>query len=60
MVPRIYDAKYWRARAAELRAVAEQACDPISKKTVLQIAEDYQRLAQNCRGSDDNQHNDAA
>ena len=51
----IYDAKYWRSRAAEIRAVAEGISDPISKNMLLQIEEDYNQLAEKSEGSEDNQ-----
>jgi hypothetical protein len=43
----IYDAKYWRAREAEIRILAEGMHDPISKQMMLQVADDYLELAQN-------------
>ena len=42
----IYDAKYWQARALELRAAGEEMRDPVSKQTILQIADDYDELVQ--------------
>ena len=36
---------YWRRRAAEARCAAEQMADMISKKTLLDIAEAYEKLA---------------
>jgi hypothetical protein len=36
---------YWRRRAAEARRAAEQMVDMISKKTLLDIAEAYEKLA---------------
>jgi hypothetical protein len=39
------DAKHWRRRAAEMRAVAKDIRDP-SKQTMLEIALGYDRLAQ--------------
>ena len=35
----------WRTRAREMRALADQASDDISKQMMLRIAEDYDRLA---------------
>jgi hypothetical protein len=50
MKTRVYDAEYWLTRAAEIRAVAEGMRDPISKQIMLQVAEDYQGLAEGARG----------
>ena len=36
---------HWRDRAREMRALADQANDNISKEMMLRIAEDYERLA---------------
>jgi len=40
------DPEHWRARAEEARSVAEQLSDPESKRTMLRIADDYERLAE--------------
>ena len=42
----INDPKHWRERAQEARVHAEQIADPESKKMMLKIAEDYEKLAQ--------------
>jgi hypothetical protein len=42
----IEDATHWRARARETRALADQMSDEVSRKTMLQIADDYDRLAE--------------
>jgi len=39
------DPAHWRRRAAESRSIAEQLDDPVQKKTMLEIAESYERLA---------------
>jgi hypothetical protein len=39
------DPEHWRSRAEEARTVAEQLTDPIAKAMMLQIAEDYDRIA---------------
>ncbi len=39
------DPKHWRERAQEARLHAEQIDDPISKRMMLQVAEDYEKLA---------------
>jgi hypothetical protein len=41
----INDFKHWRERAEKLRIVAESLSDPHSRATLLQIAEDYEKLA---------------
>jgi hypothetical protein len=41
----IEDANYWRGRAAETRAQAEQMPDAEAKRQLLQIAAIYERLA---------------
>jgi hypothetical protein len=38
--------EHWRARAKETRQLAEQEDNPRCKKLILQIADDYNRLAQ--------------
>ena len=35
----------YRQRAEELKVIAETTTDPKSKKTLLDIAEDYERMA---------------
>ena len=37
--------KYWRERAEEARAVADQMNDADSKRKMLRIAQDYKELA---------------
>jgi len=39
------DPKHWRERAEEARVHAEQISDPESKRMMLKIAEDYEKLA---------------
>jgi hypothetical protein len=39
------DPKHWRDRAEKARVHAEQMSDPESKRTMLGIAESYERLA---------------
>jgi hypothetical protein len=41
----INDPKHWLDRAKEARALAGQMNDPEAKRTMLGIAEDYERLA---------------
>jgi hypothetical protein len=40
------DAAHWRVRAAESRALAETIADAVSKRLMLEIAQDYEKLAQ--------------
>lgn len=37
--------KHWRARAEEARVVAQSLADAESKRMMLQVADDYDRLA---------------
>jgi hypothetical protein len=39
------DPAHWRRRATESRSIAEKLDDPVQKKTMLEIAESYERLA---------------
>jgi hypothetical protein len=41
----IDNSNHWRERAQEARHLAEQERDPLCKRMILQIAEDYDRLA---------------
>jgi hypothetical protein len=42
----INDPKHWRDRAEEIRTLADDMHDEISRQMMLRIAEDYERLAQ--------------
>jgi hypothetical protein len=44
-VPLLNDAKHWRERAEEARAVAESLKDPHARRMMLGIAQAYQKLA---------------
>jgi hypothetical protein len=46
MEPDIYDPELWRHRAEEARNVADSSDDPDSKRTMLKIAEECERLAE--------------
>jgi hypothetical protein len=39
------DPEHWRKRAEDMRTLANEIKDPLSKQTMLKIAEDYDRLA---------------
>ena len=43
--PQDAPSSYWRRRAEESRRAAEQMVDSVSKKTLLDIAEAYEKLA---------------
>src|SRR6266545_284430 len=43
--------EHWQERAEEARSIAEQMSDPDSKRMMLRIAEDYERLAAHARRS---------
>lgn len=45
-MPQRFDPKYWRERAEEARAQAEEMHDPKAKRTLLGIAESYEKLAE--------------
>jgi hypothetical protein len=42
----LMDTEYWLARADEARAHATEMRDPDAKRTLLEIAENYQQLAE--------------
>jgi hypothetical protein len=42
---RVHDAKHWRTRAAEVRKMAEQVTGAELREAILEIAEQYERLA---------------
>ena len=49
----VQDAKYWRERAVEARAVAEEMLDPETKRILEGIAQSYDRLAQHAKTRED-------
>jgi hypothetical protein len=44
--PFLNDPTHWRARAAEMRALADETNDIEASRLILKLAEDYERLAQ--------------
>jgi len=45
VAPHFNDPDHWRQRAKETRILAEQISDEAEKKTILGIADDYDKLA---------------
>ena len=43
--PALNDPKYWRGRAEEMRAIADDMQDKVAREMVLGIAADYDKLA---------------
>ena len=41
----IYDAKHWRDRAAEIRALSDEMKDVKVRSLILRLANDYDKLA---------------
>jgi hypothetical protein len=41
----INDPVHWRERAEEMRTLADEMHDELSKKMMVQLAEDYEKLA---------------
>jgi hypothetical protein len=42
----LHDPEYWRARAAEARTEASRMTDPRAKKHLLEMADNYEQLAE--------------
>jgi hypothetical protein len=45
MRPSINDPEHWRARAQEMRALAEKTDDPLARTSMLAVAAEYEKLA---------------
>ena len=45
IAPHLNDPEHWRQRAEESRVLAQQMSDETSKKMMLKIADDYEKLA---------------
>ena len=45
ITPHFNDPKFWQERAEEARVLADQMSDETSKKMMLKIADDYDKLA---------------
>jgi len=43
------NAEHWLTRAEEARSIADKLSDPESKRTILRIADDYDRLAEHAQ-----------
>ena len=46
MPPLLDDAEHWRSRAEEARATAAEMKDPIARRTMLEVAVNYDLLAE--------------
>ena len=44
-MPTLSDVQHWRQRAAEARAMAEQITDSRARRRMLNIADQYEKLA---------------
>ena len=44
-MPPLSDVQHWRQRAAEARAMAEQITDSRARRRMLNIADQYEKLA---------------
>ena len=50
---RLNDPDYWYSRAEEVRTMAEIMSDPESQRIMFEIAEGYERLAENAAERED-------
>lgn len=46
MVTNINDPAHWLARAREMRSLAEQTSDPATERSMLDLASEYEKLAE--------------
>ena len=53
MRSRLNDPDYWYSRAEEVRTMAEIMSDPESQRIMFEIAEGYERLAENAAERED-------
>jgi hypothetical protein len=51
----VMNAAFWRERAEEWRAVANDTLDPDEKRLLLELVADYERLAERAAKREDNQ-----
>ncbi len=51
-MPPAFDPKHWKDRADEMRALAEDMKDQTARVIMLQIARDYDRLAERAQQQD--------
>ena len=49
MIPVNEDPQHWRKRADEAHSLADDMKDEISKRMMLQIADDYEHLAKHAK-----------
>ena len=55
IIPRVradLDAKHWKHRADEMRALADTTMDQTAKVLILQVARDFDRLAEYAQKQD--------
>jgi len=50
VLPTLHNAEYWRTRASEARAHAEQMSSPEARRQLMEIAAAYEQLAKLAEG----------